>query len=708
LSNNLIVVGKVHLKFNVVEGYFRRDISMLRTMAKTFRTPPQSSFTVGQGSKPLNSSRKIQFTSSMSTVLTNLKPWNQPMIESYGDYRKEAFLETHIGGPLYEHQRLLPRLPVPLLEETMNRFLPTALPLSKSKQEAETLRRACEVFPQQAAELQERLLHRANVEMADSSWLQLWWNTWGYLQVRESVVINVSYFFHFADDPSAATGTARGAAILFAATEFRNRVASGMFPAETIGGRGQTPPTPLCSVAFKYMFHACRIPHRKQDSYRIYDPSRYQHAIVARQGHFFAIPLLDSTTGIPFSLKDLESTLEHIVQVADASPSPACGLGILSSQNRDDWADSRESLLKAGGVAMEHALEVLESGALLLCMDDEQPISELFLHGGLKSGHNRWFDKSIQIICTNNGKAGLLGEHSMMDGMPMVALADHIIKTTYKDASNRSPPASLGAPTAENIFESLQSCLQRSDIPSHVDQASTFFANWIDEHEIHVQNFEGYGTAFIKKAGFSPDAFVQMVMQLATYRLWGELGGTYEATQVRPFLHGRTETTRTVSPQSHAFVKRMGLVPHWIENKDEKIREEKILLLRNAVETHVKYMSSAAKGMGVDRHLLGLQFLVKEGEISPDLFSHPLFLRSKTWRVSTSNLSHPQFENWGYGEVTPTGVGLSYSIHTNRCTFNVTSLKGTGYSERLCHHLEEALHELRVLVETESPVISRL
>jgi carnitine O-acetyltransferase len=152
----------------------------------------------------------------------------------------------------------------------------------------------------------------------------------------------------------------------------------------------------------------------------------------------------------------------------------------------------------------------------------------------------------------------------------------------------------------------------------------------------------------------------------------------------------------------------MGLVPHWIENKDTKIREEKIVLLRNAVETHVKYMSNAVKGMGVDRHLLGLQFLVAEGETPPNLYSHPLFVRSKTWRVSTSNLSHPKFENWGYGEVTPTGVGLSYSIHTNRCTFNVTSLKETGYSERLCHHLEEALNEMHNLVENEIPVVSRL
>ena len=74
-----------------------------------------------------------------------------------------------------------------------------------------------------------------------------------------------------------------------------------------------------------------------------------------------------------------------------------------------------------------------------------------------------------------------------------------------------------------------------------------------------MQSFQGYGSNFIKKAGFSPDAYVQMAIQVATYRLFGKQCATYESTQVRPYLHGRTETTRSVSPASAAFVDRMGL-----------------------------------------------------------------------------------------------------------------------------------------------------
>jgi len=189
-------------------------------------------------------------------------------------------------------------------------------------------------------------------------------------------------------------------------------------------------------------------------------------------------------------------------------------------------------------------------------------------------------------------------------------------------------------------------------------------------------------------------------MQLATYRLWGEQAGTYEATQVRPFLHGRTETTRSVSTESSAFVHRMGLRPAMDEH-DESVRQEKLRLLQDAVAAHVKYIGQAAQAQGVDRHFFGLSMLVQDGESAPDLYSDAVFARSKRWRVSTSHLTHPKFDGWGYGQVVPDGVGLAYSIHPRHCVFNITALKETGWTEKLSALLEESMLELRTLIEME-------
>eukprot|EP00980_Cylindrotheca_fusiformis_P026207 scaffold15514_cov129-Cylindrotheca_fusiformis.AAC.15 len=372
-----------------------------------------------------------------------LKTWPERVYKCDGDYRNEVFLEELVGGPLYENQKGLPPLPIPSIEQTIDQFLPTALPLAKSKAEVMALKAACESFLEEAKLLQELLRTRAKEEMNDSSWLQVWWNQLGYLKVRDPVVVNVSYFFSFVDDPSVKSSVAmpnvkRGAAIMFAAAGYRKQVITGGLPAGRFGRRDVA----LCSTAYKYMFNACRIPVEGQDAYWIYDPSRNTHCIVARKGHFFSVELVDGF-GNSLPLADLEKQLEDCISLADAAPSSRPKLGLLTSKNRNDWACDRMQLLERGGMKMEEALEKLQSGAFVLNLDDEAPVSRqecgnLLWTGGLKSGENRWFDKSIQIIVCNNGKAGLLAEHSMMDGMPMIGFADAICKMTYAKAQKQS------------------------------------------------------------------------------------------------------------------------------------------------------------------------------------------------------------------------------------------------------------------------------
>jgi hypothetical protein len=124
-----------------------------------------------------NRSRNSRFLfSTTQEDRITIRPWKTEMIESHGDYRAEAHLEEHIGGPLYENQRNLPRLPIPSIQETIDRFLPTALPLARTEEEKHTLKAACKDFAEQAKALQERLIARQSGEMKDSSWLQLWWN----------------------------------------------------------------------------------------------------------------------------------------------------------------------------------------------------------------------------------------------------------------------------------------------------------------------------------------------------------------------------------------------------------------------------------------------------------------------------------------------------------------------------------------------------
>lgn len=61
----------------------------------------------------------------------------------------------------------------------------------------------------------------------------------------------------------------------------------------------------------------------------------------------------------------------------------------------------------------------------------------------------------------------------------------------------------------------------------------------------------------MKKCRLSPDAFIQMALQLAYFRDAGKFSLTYEASMTRLFREGRTETVRPCTIESSAWVKAM-------------------------------------------------------------------------------------------------------------------------------------------------------
>lgn len=56
-------------------------------------------------------------------------------------------------------------------------------------------------------------------------------------------------------------------------------------------------------------------------------------------------------------------------------------------------------------------------------------------------------------------------------------------------------------------------------------------------------------------ASYSSDAFVQLALQLAYFRIHQHPIPVYETALTRGFQHGRTETIRSFTTESYAFLK---------------------------------------------------------------------------------------------------------------------------------------------------------
>lgn len=215
---------------------------------------------------------------------------------------------------------------------------------------------------------------------------------------------------------------------------------------------------------------------------------------------------------------------------------------------------------------------------------------------------DRW-DKPAQIIVCDNAEAAYLGEHSVMDGTPSVTVLDRMLSAikrpdfehgnTENQIDTLAPPSQLEWKTTSSIQNAIASARKAGQ--ENVGKQTMGMIS------------TSYGRDAIKKFGFSPDAWAQMVIQLAYHRLVASTsphktgrrrdGGTYEAASTRGFLKGRTETVRVVTEDSMA----------WCDSMDDPntSEEDRMRLFKVATKKQGEDAIKAVKAMGIDRHFFG-------------------------------------------------------------------------------------------------------
>ncbi|KAF2472973.1 acyltransferase ChoActase/COT/CPT [Lindgomyces ingoldianus] len=585
-----------------------------------------------------------------------------------------GYKEDHSKGAMLRFEDSLPRLPVPTLEETAKRYLKSVHPLL-SKTEFEATTKAVNEFVAPGGpgeELQRRLVARRE-QPETRNWISEWWNEAAYMGYRDPVVPYVSYFYSHRDDRKRRNPAKRAAAMATAVLEFKKAVDGGSLEPEYMKK------LPMAMNSYEWMFNCCRVPKKPADTSVKYPFKENPHIVVVRKNQFWKLP--HEVGGKQLTTSELELQFKRIYENAEKSPA----VGFLTSQNRDVWAEVYPRLKAASGMNAA-SVEAIESASFLICLDDASPITleeraRQYWHG---DGSNRWYDKPLQFIINDNGTSGFMGEHSLMDGTPTHRLNDHANMLIFSNALPFDDPTiRSNLPNPTPLRFTITPELQKD-----IDAAQAHFNGQIGAHELRVQAYQGYGKGLIKKFKCSPDAYVQMIIQLAYHKFYGKNRPTYESASTRRFQEGRTETCRTVSDESVAFCAAMA---------DHSIPAEKCQqLFRDALNAHVKYITDASDGRGVDRHLFGLKKCLKDGEPVPALYQDPAFSYSSTWFISSSQLSSEYFNGYGWSQVVDDGWGIAYMINENSIQFNVCS-KGLG-SDKMSFYLNEAAGDIRDLM----------
>ncbi len=579
-------------------------------------------------------------------------------------------------------QPCLPRMPIPPLQQTCDKYLQSIRPLL-SEDEYITTKATVEKFlGNEGKILQQHLQEYASTK---DNWLEDIWLSYAYLKRREPLPFSTNIYalgstkkrvFEKDVNPQLI----RACYLIKGSLNFKNMIDRGTLPPEKYYG------IPASMDQYHSLFSTTRIPQVGEDQLETHADS--QHLIIVKHNHFIKFDCYHDNR--PLTLGEIWLQLQQLDQMLDEQKSEGKTVSLFTAQDRDQWATDRLTLLSSE--KNKETIKCIETAIALISLEtEEKDATEDFVSQVFLNPKNRWYDKSLQAIIAPSGKIGFNVEHSGADGTIISAMINHVFSREEKnyslpdntvllptpkgtsDHTDLTPPRILEWDETSKIFEKIP------------DLRRDFEEKAID-YDIKIFYFDNYGKGAIKKMRLSPDAYIQMAIQLAYYKLTKKLALTYETASTRVFLNGRTETIRTVSEDSKQFVLAMA--------DPNSSKEKRLSALRDAVKSHVQYVKDASLGEGIDRHLLGLKAQANKYDISSPFFSDKSY--NLEWKLLTSQTPCPTSLGGGF---TPenNGYGISYHVFEDRIFFNISSKKSCQKtnSTDFTNILKESLMEMQ-------------
>jgi len=378
-------------------------------------------------------------------------------------------------------------------------------------------------------------------------------------------------------------------------------------------------------------------------------------------------------------------------------------------------------------------LQVIDSALFVLVLDQYKPkdihyAAANMLHGTnlmkekdvtqVGSCLNRWYDK-LQLVVCGDGTSGLVFEHSIIDGHTALRFTSDIFAETVINFAESIVDLVHGRGLITHVIDAVvERAAQKTkegpslDVlpkklifdlsPSILDSiyfAETGLCDEISANDTHVLEFRDYGKRLIVANKMSPDAFVQMSILLAYYKLYGKVDCMYEPALTKQFYHGRTEAIRGATPQAKQ------LCETWWAH--DSTPEQKLAALRTAVAEHTRLTKEASFGLGVDRHLFALK-CIAERQCAKTGERRPRFFKSEAWNtlnhtvLSTSNCGNPALRLFGFGPVVSDGFGIGYIIKSDALSYTVSSKH--RQNRRYVRSLQKCLKEMQDLMKPISSI----
>ncbi|MFD3450568.1 choline/carnitine O-acyltransferase [Streptomyces sp. NPDC058691] len=587
----------------------------------------------------------------------------------------------------------LPRVPLPTLEASCERFLVWCAPLLTAEELAATEAEvAAFLRPDGAGRVLHAALEEYDATDGVHSWLDTFW-PYRYLGRRDRIALNANFFFLFQD--TGRPQLERAAGLIAGALDYKRQLDQELIPPVTLRGQAQS------MVQNKFLFSTTRIPGAQQDTVRSpYSeqspgPSRARHIVVFHRGSMFRLDVL-GPDGVPHSLDDLEAGLRAVVKAGSEPAGPDTSVGHLTTMARAEWAAARESLI-ARHPRNAQALDDIETALFCVALEDFAPADIQDTCDELLYGDrgNRWFDKAVSLIVFADGRAGINIEHCELDGTTILSFTDALLSTPAQEQSRRSGARSQGQPALEPIEFELDDALR-----AQVRSAAEAFTAYGENTATTTVSFSDFGSNTAKALGVSPDAFAQVAYQLAHQRAKGLLGATYESIATRQYRHGRTEAMRVVTPEMRAFVTAM--------DDPAADAETRRAAFQAAAGRHVERAKQCQAGQAPEQHLWELELIQRRRGTELGVTEQPALYRTPGWLtmrddyLSTSSAPSANIQYFGFGSTSSRCIGIAYVLLPERFHLYLSTPRPVaGQMHAFADRLREAVAELCDLLASE-------
>lgn len=644
------------------------------------------------------------------------------------DFLNYQYLELSKIATL-KFQKSLPHLPIPKLEETIDRYLSALKPIiHKGEQYNRTVEIATKFRDGEGKKLQQALIQKDRANKHTSYISEYWFDM--YLSSRLPLVLNFAPFMAFKDDPDPyyMNLSIRATNMIISALRFRRSLEDNVLSPEIYhmnpsksdteayqNVMAVTPESsatyvsyamkafPLDMSQYSSLFSSTRIPKKGKDELVKFKDSR--HIVIIKKGQFYAVEVLDSNGNI----RPPEVIYTCISHLANLEPDSTCdSITAYSTDNREVWAINREKLIESSPLN-RRSLSLIDSALFTVSFDElafdpdteQESAAHNYLHGNSTKQKdlpcNRWFDKSFGLIFDLKAHVAMTFEHSWGDGVAVLRAFNDI----YKDSTRRrfvGPNTQL-----TTLDEPLISHLDFELTPELRDgliNADTAWREATSTLDLHYAIRHDISREYFKKKKVSPDAMFQLSFQMAFYKLFNTFATTYESCSTAAFKKGRTEVVRAATSETSETAKA------FVAKSKSKAQLRK--LLDTCSKKHSQLTKEAAMGKGFDRHLFALKKMAEEKDANnlPQFFLDKSYSDANHFTLSTSSLYGSYFSGGGFAPVVEDGFGIGYGYVDKSLGLLCSSYRKYRDGEKFVKAIVESLQEIRDVLDFDQPFSS--